>query len=71
METNENETLLDAAVVAKWLGVAPSTIYDQAARGVLPHVRLWKGSRRTVIRFRRDDIERFVRERTCGPRSDR
>jgi hypothetical protein len=35
-------------------------VYDAVARGVL---KLWQGSRRTLIRFRRADIERFLRER--------
>ena len=68
MQTQEgDEVLLTAPTVARWLGVAVTTVYEQAARGVIPHVRLWKGSRRTLIRFRRGDVETFLRERAVSP----
>jgi excisionase family DNA binding protein len=60
-----DETLLDAQAVARWLGIAVTTVYDQASRGVLPHVRLWKGRRRTLLRFRRAEIEAFLIDRTA------
>jgi predicted DNA-binding transcriptional regulator AlpA len=63
-ENETTEILLDAQTVARWLNLAPSTIYDQAARGIIPHIRLWQGARRTVIRFRKGDIEEFLRGRT-------
>ncbi len=67
MATQESdETLLNANTVARWLGVAVTTVYDQAARGVIPHVRLWKGARRTLIRFRREDVENFLRDRAVA-----
>ncbi len=58
------ETLIDAQAVARWLGVSPSTVYEAAARGQLPTVRLWKGRRRTLMRFRRSDIELFIQQRS-------
>lgn len=58
------ETLLDARAVSEWLGVSPSTVYDAAARGLLPTVKLWKGKRRTLLRFRRSDIELFIQQRS-------
>jgi hypothetical protein len=61
------EPLVDAAVVGKHLRLARSTVYDQAAKGLLPHVRLWSGSRRTVIRFRMSEIEAFIAGRTVRP----
>jgi excisionase family DNA binding protein len=66
---DRSNDLIDAAEVAVWLGVALSTVYDQATRGVIPHVRLWRRSRRTLIRFRRGDIETFVRDRTITPQT--
>lgn len=60
---DSDEALLDASTVARWLHVAVTTVYEQAARGVLPHVRLWKGTRRSLIRFRREDVENFLRDR--------
>lgn len=61
--------LLTAEEVADLLRVKPSTVYDAAARGILPVLRLWKGKRRTLIRFQRADIESFIRERAMAPRS--
>lgn len=65
-ENETTETLLDAKAVARWLNLAPSTIYDQAARGIIPHIRLWRGARRTVVRFRREDVEDFIRKRAVS-----
>ena len=58
------DRLLTAEEVARLLSVKPATVYDAAADGRLPVVRLWKGERRTLIRFRREDIDRIIRERT-------
>lgn len=64
MDTDDApEALLDARSVSKWLGLSPSTVYDAASRGLLPTVKLWKGTRRTLLRFRRADIETFLSER--------
>jgi excisionase family DNA binding protein len=60
--------LLTAEEVASLLRVKASTVYDAAARGVLPVLRLWKGRRRTLIRFQRADIDNFIRERSSPPR---
>ena len=57
------EILLDARAVAQWLRLSVPTVYEQASRGVIPHIRLWRGNRRTVIRFRREDIQQILRER--------
>ncbi len=61
------ESLLTAQQVAEILAVKPSTIYDAVYRGVLPVVRLWEGRRRALVRFRRTDIEAFIRERATVP----
>jgi excisionase family DNA binding protein len=69
METiPDNEALVDATAVGRHLKVTKSTVYDQVSKGVLPHVRLWSGTRRTVIRFRMSEIEAFIRERSVVPR---
>jgi excisionase family DNA binding protein len=57
------EPLLTAEEVARILNLKVSTVYDGVYRGLLPAVRIWKGQRRTLIRFRRTDIEEFVRLR--------
>lgn len=66
-EENE-EPLLTAEQVARLLNVKPSTIYDRAYRGDLPVVRLWKGGRRSLVRFRRQDILALVEANTCPAR---
>lgn len=60
------ESLFDAREVAEWLKVAVSAVYDQATKGQIPHLRLWRGRRRTLIRFRREDIEKYLLDRTAG-----
>ena len=60
--------LLIAEEVAQLLRLKAATVYEAAASGRIPCVRLWKGRRKSLIRFRREDIERLIRERTVtGP----
>ncbi len=60
--------LITAEAVAKLLSVKVSTVYDAVARGRIPVVRLWSGRRRPLLRFRREDIETLILERTvAGP----
>jgi len=56
------DLLLTAEEVAILLRIKVPTVYDAAARGHLPVVRLWTGRKRSLIRFRRDDIERLIRD---------
>jgi len=65
-KTTPPENLLDARTVGHWLGIAISTVYDHVNRGTLPHVKLWSGERKAVIRFRREDVEEFIRQRSHG-----
>jgi len=67
MEERGMETLLTVQQVAELLAVRPSTVYDAVYRGVLPTVRLWEGRRRALVRFRRTDIEEFIRQRATVP----
>lgn len=60
------ESLLTPRQVAEILAVQPVTVYAAAAQGKLPCIRLWEGRRRALIRFRRDDIEKVLRDRTIG-----
>ncbi len=59
-----DEPLLTPEQVAEIFAVKPQTIRDAVWRGKLPCVRLWTGRKKSLIRFRRADIEAFVRERT-------
>ena len=66
-----NEPLLSANQVAALLAVQPATVYAAASRGQIPCIRLWAGTRRTLIRFRREDIERLIRERATSAKDRR
>ena len=57
------EILLTAREVAELLNLKAVTVYAAAADGRLPHVRLWQGKRKSLLRFRRRDIERMIQER--------
>lgn len=66
--TTDPRSLLTAEEVAKLLNLKSSTIYDAAAHGRIPSVRLWEGRRRAVVRFRWEDIERLIKNRTVPTR---
>ena len=57
-----DDALLTANEVARLLAIQPSTVYAFAAKGTLPCVRLSKGRNRDLLRFRREDIEKLIRE---------
>jgi len=67
MPTENESPLLTVEEVAKRLRLRPSTIYEAVAANRLPHIQLWRGRRKAVIRFRSEDLESFVRDRTFGP----
>ncbi len=58
------ESLLTAGQVARLLNIKVATVYAAAADGRLPHVKLWKGNRRSLIRFREHEITNLIRERS-------
>jgi len=51
--------VLDVREAAAYLSVDPQTVYRLARRGELPHTRLGR-----AIRFRVEDVDRFLEERT-------
>ena len=57
----DSSELLVAHEVASSLRVKISTVYAAAASGRLPCVRLWKGRRKSLLRFRRSDIDELIR----------
>ncbi len=67
MSTHSDSVLLTAEEVAQILRLKAATIYEAAASGRIPSVRLWQGRRKALVRFRREDIERLIRERTSPP----
>jgi excisionase family DNA binding protein len=66
-ETLDIDELFTAAEVARALRVKTSTVYEAAAHGRIPCIRLWQGKRRSLLRFRRDDIEAFLSARAVSP----
>ncbi len=62
------DQLLRADEVARILNVRPSTLYALCYRGVLPYIRLTKSTRRPLLRFRREDVEKLLNDRTVPSR---
>ena len=54
------ETLLSVEDVARRLNIRPSTVRAGVKRGLIPAVVLWRGKRRSLVRFRPADIERLI-----------
>jgi predicted site-specific integrase-resolvase len=63
------EGLVSIELVARRLGVKQSTVRAGVKRGLIPAVVLWRGKRRSLVRFRVEDIEALVRDRTVGSKS--
>ena len=63
-----DEGLLDADDAAAVLHVKRGTVYDWASKGILPHIRILAGRRRAVVRFRRADLDEFLRGRSVSAR---
>jgi excisionase family DNA binding protein len=61
MKPEAMEPLLTARDVADILRVKLPTIYRWVYQGDLPAIRILAGKRRAVIRFRRVDLEEFLR----------
>ena len=59
--------LLTPKNVADMLQVSQATISRMCTKtGGLPHIVLRKGRRKKVIRFRQDEVERWLRSRTLS-----
>ena len=63
-----DEQLLTADEVAARLRLKPQSVRDAAWRGKLPHVRLWQGKKKCLLRFRKRDIDELIRSRTVPVR---
>jgi len=64
LEEDTIESLLTVSQVAAICRLKRATIYRAVSENLIPAVVLWKGRRRRVVRFRRTDIEAFIRERS-------
>ena len=60
MSKVESDLLLPREV-AVILRLKVNTIYEAAADGRLPHVLIWRGGRKRLLRFRRSDVEALLR----------
>ncbi len=65
------QKLLRVQQVASIMSLQVSTVYELCRRGVLPHVRIAQGKRRALLRFREEDIEQLIRDRTIPVRGER
>jgi len=61
MIAQDDLTLLTVPEVCALLRIRPSTCYAAAAGGRLPHIVVWRGRRKSLLRFRRADIEALIR----------
>ena len=53
--------------VAAMLRLKVNSVYAAAASGKLPVVRLWRGRRKSLLRFKRSDIEELIRHGSPRP----
>lgn len=61
-KTKPEPQLLTVEEVATMLSVKPATVYAKVKAKKIPHVRLWTGRRKSLIRFRLGDIEKMIRK---------
>jgi len=55
-----SEELMTAQQVAALLQIKPVTVYAAAHKGLIPSIPLWRGRRRALLRFRREDVDAFI-----------
>lgn len=60
MSAERGELLLPREV-AEILRLKVNSVYEAAADGRLPSVLLWRGRRKSLVRFRRSDIDALVK----------
>ena len=60
MSTDVDAPLLTAEEVGRLLRLKPASVYEAASDGRIPCVKLWQGRRKSLVRFRRDDIAAFI-----------
>jgi excisionase family DNA binding protein len=65
MSNETPDDVLTAQEVGRLLKLKTVTVYAAAADGRIPSVTLWKGKRRSLLRFRREDIDALLRPRSA------
>jgi excisionase family DNA binding protein len=68
MPQSSDALLLLPSEVAAMLRLKVNSVYAAAAAGKLPAVRLWRGRRKSLLRFRRTDIEAMIAGHPTRPR---
>ena len=58
----DDSEILTAKEAGQFLKYQESTVYAKAAQGKLPFIRLWKGKRKSAIRFSRSDLLKHIRQ---------
>ena len=58
--------LLKAEKVAEMLDVSPSTLSRMCSSGNIPHIILRSGVRKKTIRFRGEDVDLWLAQRTLN-----
>jgi len=66
-DAHMNERLLTVKEAAAFLRCAPSTVYDRAAAGQLPVVKLWESRRKSALRFTLESLKDHVERNTVVP----
>jgi helix-turn-helix protein len=61
MNVEDQNSLLLPREVAAMLRLKVNSVYAAASAGKLPAVRLWRGRRKSLLRFRRAEIEALIR----------
>ena len=67
MTIDHGHELLLPREVAAMLRLKVNSVYAAAASGRLPVVRLWRGRRKSLLRFKRRDIEDLIRRGSPMP----
>ena len=65
-----DDRLITSEEVAELLSVKPQTVRDAAWRGKIPCVRLWTGKKKSLLRFKRSDIDKLIEDRSIPARND-
>ena len=63
--------LLRAEQIAEILNLQTSTIYEWARMGYIPHIRLGTGKKKPCVRFSREAIEEWLKEKEKEGRTTR
>lgn len=55
--------------LAEYWQVKLQTIRDAVWRGKIPCVKLWRGKKKSLLRFKRSEIEEFIRQKSLSAKT--